>query len=402
MRFGRLITAFLSILAIACSSDGEDIPPTPEPDTIMLDSNLFTVDAKGGEAHITFRANKDWTIRYADDQQAVFGTLDAEKGDADDHCRIVFTMHPNTSTDRRNVVFNLTAGHAAAQVTVSQEGLGIELPTEEEVRTYLMRLYNDNDGPNWRFNHNWGSDLPINRWNGVLYENGRLDLRLGELEVKGKVDLSGCRALVELHASKNEITEVDLSDCPMLEEVYLINNKISKIKVDGCLSLRKLDVGYNEIENLSVGWCTTLDELSFEYNRLESIDLSRCVELQEIDCAVNQMKSLVIPHRQKLRHVFCYENSIKELDLSGAPYLSIISCFNNDMKSLTFDNNGRLYIFWCFGNRIGGEIPEWMDKISQFEHDARYEYPDDGSTPYIDNDSGWWYPGEPASGHHAR
>lgn len=121
MRFGQLITAFLSILAIACSSDGEDIPPTPEPDTIMLDSNLFTVDAKGGEAHITFRANKDWTIRYADDQQAVFGTLDAEKGDADDHCRIVFTMHPNTSTDRRNVVFNLTAGHAAAQVTVSQE-----------------------------------------------------------------------------------------------------------------------------------------------------------------------------------------------------------------------------------------------------------------------------------------
>lgn len=155
MRFGRLITAFLSFLAVACSSDGEDIPPTPEPDTIMLDSNLFTVDAKGGDAHITFRANKDWTIRYADDRQAVFGTLDAEKGDADDHCRIVFTMHPNTSTDRRNVVFNLTAGHAAAQVTVSQEGLGIELPTEEEVRTYLMRLYNDNDGPNWRFNHNW-------------------------------------------------------------------------------------------------------------------------------------------------------------------------------------------------------------------------------------------------------
>ena len=99
--------------------------------------------------------------------------------------------------------------------------------------------------------------------------------------------------------------------------------------------------------------------------------------------------------------MWCYDNRIKSLDLTGAPFISVISCFNNNLESLALEERGRLGIFWCFGNRIGDEIPLWTDKVSQFEHDARYEYPADGS-PFIDHGYGWWYPGEPASGRHAR
>lgn len=35
-----------------------------------------------------------------------------------------------------------------------QPGLGVELPGEDEVREYLVRLFHDTDGPNWRFRGN--------------------------------------------------------------------------------------------------------------------------------------------------------------------------------------------------------------------------------------------------------
>lgn len=397
----RLVLVMLPLLA-ACSPEAEEIPTPPEPDTVTPVNQNLTVDAGGGDAYICFRANKDWSIRFSDDRQAVFGTLQAEKGEASDACRVIFTMHANTSADSRNVNFVITAGRASTEVTVSQSGLSVELPAEDEVRAYLVRLFNDTDGPNWRFRGKWCSDLPVDQWGSeVKYKDGRLELILGEHYLKGKLDLSGCKALVSIRASKNELTEVDLSDCPLLQEAYFTSNSLTKVNIDGCVSLRKLHVGYNSLTDISVGWCTTLSELYCQYNNISALDLSRCVELQSLHCAVNNLGSLVIPHRRKLDGVWCYENRIKSLDLTGAPFISVISCFNNNLESLTLEERGRLGIFWCFGNRIGGEIPLWMDKVSQFEHDARYEYPADGSQ-VIDHGYGWWYPGEPASGRHAR
>lgn len=402
MTRSHLIITLLTLLAVSCSPEAEDSPAPPEPDTVTPVAETLSIEASGGDAVISFRANKDWTIRYADDRRAVYGKLQLEKGEAGDNCRVVYTMHANTSADSRDVTFVITAGRASVQVTVSQPGLGVELPSEAEVRAYLTRLYNENDGPHWRFRENWCSDLPINQWaSSVKYKDGRLELILGELGLKGKLDLSGCKALVSIRASKNELTEVDLSGCPLLEEASFVSNSLTKINVDGCLSLRSLYVGYNSLTDISVGWCTTLEELRCEYNNLTDIDLSRCVVLEEVHCAFNQLTRLVIPHRNNLRHVYCYENHIKELDLRGSPFVSVISCFNNELEKLDIDESPRLGIFWCFGNRISNEIPPWMDKISQFEHDVRYEYPDDGS-PAIDHGYGWWYPGEPASRHHAR
>lgn len=401
LRCIRLFLPLLSILA-ACTPSAEDIPAPKEPDTVVPVARSITADAGGGDVELRFRANTAWTIHYADDRKATYGTLNAEKGSASDACGVVFTMHPNTSADAREVTFIITAGRASAEVTVRQPGLGVELPGEDEVREYLVRLFHDTDGPNWRFRGKWCSDLPIDQWGSeIKYKGGRLELILGEHYMKGKLDLSGCKALVSIRASKNKLTEVDLSDCPLLEEAYFISNSLTKINVEGCLSLRRLYVGYNMLTDISVGWCTTLIELGCENNSLTAIDLEHCVELQELQCSANGLMRLEIPHRRKLRNLWCYDNRIKSLNLRGAPFLSVVSCFNNGLESLKIEENNRLAILWCFGNRIGGEIPLWMDRISQFRYDERYEYPDDGQ-PAIDHGYGWWYPGEPASGHHAR
>lgn len=399
-RYVKLVVLSV-ILPISGCSNEEEPAPQPIVDTIEIAQTEIAVDAAGGEAILRFSANKDWTIRYDDDRQAVYGVLQSENGEASTSCNVTFTMHANTSAASRYARFIIDAGRAKAEVTVTQPGLGIELPSEEEVRAYLMRLYEDTDGPNWRFRGKWGSDLPLNQWGSeVKYENGRLSLILGEHYMKGKVDLSGCKALVSIRASKNNITEVDLSDCPLLEEAYFINNDITRINVDRCLSLRTLRVGYNSLNDISVGWCTTLQELGCEYNKLTRLDVGRCVELRELNCAVNDITELEIPHRKKLYYLFCYANRIKHLDVRGARFLSVLSCFNNNLEELNIDVCERLGIFWCFGNRISYEIPEWMDKIGQFEHDARYEYHEDGT--YTDNGYGWWYPGEPQSMRHGR
>ncbi len=403
MMWRGLMVMWLPLIAAACSPQAEDIPEPPEPDTVTPVSETLTVDAAGGDASICFRANKDWKIAYTDDRKATYGILQTEKGEAADDCRVTFTMYANTAAESRDVTFVITAGRASAEVTVSQQGLAVGLPTEAEVREYLVRLYNDTDGPNWRFRGKWCSDLPIDQWGSeVKYKDGRLGLILGEHYLKGKLDLSGCKALVSIRASKNELTEVDLSDCPLLEEVYLISNSLTKVNVDGCHSLRHLHVGYNRLTDLSVGWSTTLIDLGCENNALTDIDLSRCVSLQELRCHENRLEKLVIPYRRRLRSVWCYENRLTALDLTDASFLSLISCFNNRLERLDFEENTRLAIFWCFGNRIGGEIPLWLDKVSQFEHDARYEYPADASAPVTDHGYGWWYPGEPDSRRHAR
>ena len=52
-------------------------------------------------------------------------------------------------------------------------------PTSPETdREALVALYNATDGPNWRRNDNWLSDVPISQWEGVATDNnGRVTER---------------------------------------------------------------------------------------------------------------------------------------------------------------------------------------------------------------------------------
>lgn len=504
-----LLMLIPTLLLGSCSDNAEKEPEAPQPDFVtILDAGPLSALPEGGIVMIQFSTNKDWKIEIPATSEHFNGVLEHRYGTPGE-ISIPYSALPNTGQTARSTTLRITAGRASAEITVNQDMVGVTLPSEQEVRAYLMRLYEATDGPNWRFRGNWGSDLPLNRWGSeVRYENGRLSLNLNERYLKGDIDLSGCKALVSLRCSKNQISRINVSDCPLLTEIDCTNTGLEEIDLSGCLSLTSLHIPYNNLRHLDIGWCRTITNLNVHNCRLESLDLSECVSLKHISCAINRLTTLDIPHRFNLSECFCYENELRSLDLSNSPQLKILNCGDNEISSLSVIGSPRLYWIycynnrltsldisdqkevlahyycysnrftsldmsgyrnltelhcsdnalstlditgcrhlqwlycshnqletlsfegldlsilaridcsynrlrvadiaslhpvrlWCQGNRIGGEIPEHFDRLTEFEYDRRYEYRPDTGT-YSDHGYGWWYPGEPEKMSHSR
>lgn len=350
--FGLLVVLLMVLIPAGCSDNAEE-PAAPQPDAVALaDGATVTASPEGGEVALRFTANRDWSIEIPEVREHFNGVLEQRSGSAGE-MEIPFTALPNTTDKPRSTTLRITAGRASAEVTVMQEPVGVELPPEEEVREYLMRLYRDTDGPNWRFQENWGSDLPLNRWgSAVKYENGRLSLILGELNLKGDIDLSGCKALVSIRCSKNQIRRLNVSGCPLLTDVYCINTGLEEVDLTGCLSLARVNLSYNSLQRLDIGWSKTLLDLDVRECRLEALDLSECVSLQGLTCAINRIRTLEIPHRYRLIDCFCYENEIGRLDLSGSPQLQTVNCGDNELTELIVTDCPRLDWIYCYNNRL--------------------------------------------------
>lgn len=355
MKFFRCLFIFSLILSlsISCSKQHEE-PDPPKADFItLMDGETLMADAQGGEVKIRFTTNQNWTIEIPRTSEHFYGVLENRSGDSGE-ISIPYTTLPNTGDKSRSTTLRIIAGRATAEVTVVQEAVSVELPSEAEVREYLIRLFNDTDGPNWRFKGKWCSDLPVNQWGSeIKYENGKLSLILGEHNMKGEINLSGCKALVSIRCSKNQIRSLDVSGCPLLTEVECINTGLEEIDVSRCLSLEKLNASYNNLRRLDIGWCKTLTKLDVRECSLESLDLSECVSLQNLNCAVNRIRRLEVPHRYRLRDCFCYENKIAgNLDLSNSPQLQIVNCGENEITSLNVADCPRLEWIYCYSNRI--------------------------------------------------
>jgi hypothetical protein len=343
----------VAVLTSACSSKETDEPEAPQPDAIiLLDGATLEVGQEGGTVMLRFNANKDWTIEIPQTQEHFNGVLEQRAGAAGE-VSVPFTALPNTKGTARSTTMRITAGRATAEITVNQSPVAIELPSEEEVREYLVRLFNDTDGPNWRFKGKWCSELPISQWGSeVKYENGRLSLILGEHNLKGDIDLSGCKALVSIRCSKNNIGRLDVSDCPLLTTVECVNTGLEEINLKGCLSLTRVNVSYNSLSGIDLGWSKTLSELDVRNCRVESLDLSECVSLQTLNCATNRLKKLEVPHRYRLVDCFCYENEIGSLDLRNAPQLQVVNCGDNELTSLEVAGSPRVRWIYCYNNRL--------------------------------------------------
>ncbi len=357
--------AALLLFAVSCADDAEEVPKPKEPDAVSVETPELTALPEGGEVVIVFNANTDWTMEVPNTNEHFQGQITERSGKAG-AMRVGYVALPNTSGAARSTTIKITAGRASATVVVRQEDAGVTLPSEAEVRAYLMRLYEMTDGPNWRFKGNWGSDLPLNKWGSeVRYENGLLSLNLGERYLKGEIDLSGCDALVSLRCAKNQISKIDVSGCRLLKEIDCTNNSMEEINFEGCLSLTDVNVPYNNLQRLDVGWSKTLTRLYANHNRLTELDLSECVMLETVDCFANRLSKLEIPHRQRLKDVFCYENEIRTLDIGNAPIMEILNCGDNELESLNVKGSPRLRWIYCYNNRLTElDTSDQMDALS--------------------------------------
>ncbi len=352
-KYLHIFVVCLLSLTGACTDPANDEPDAPEADFVTPSTGQnLEAPAEGGVVMITFSTNREWTIEISESNEQLNGVLQNRNGAAGS-VTVAFTALPNIGSSMRSTTLKITAGRASASVTVTQPAVSVELPSEEEVRAYLVRLFDDTDGPNWRFRGNWCSELPINQWGSeVKYENGKLSLILGEHNMKGEIDLSGCKALVSLRCSKNQIKKINVSGCPLLTEIQCTNTGLEEIDVEGCLSLRELYAPYNSLRTIHIGWCKTIESLDVSNCRVESLDLSECVSLKTLNCGANLIGELTIPHRENLNELYCYGNYITELNLNGASQLKLLNCSENKIGSLDVGGCRRLRWLYCYDNRL--------------------------------------------------
>ncbi len=340
----------LAVSLAACSDDAEEAPKPKEPDAVTIANTSFTALPEGGTVEIPFTANTDWSMEVPNTSEHFNGLICERKGRAG---KIIakYVARPNTKGTSRTTTIKITAGRASAEVVVRQEPVDIQLPTEDEVRAYLVRLYETTDGPDKRFK--WNLDKPISQWGPeVRYENGLLTLNFNERGLNGNIDLSGCKALISLKCSKNQIKKIDVSGCPLLSYVSCTNTGLEEINLSGCLSLSEISIDYNNLRSLNIGWSKTLWRLVVSYNQLESLDLSECVNLKSLGCNNNRLKTLEIPHRQLLYDCFCYENELRSLDVSDSPVLGLLNCGDNEIETLNVKGCPRLDWIYCYNNRL--------------------------------------------------
>ena len=165
-------------------------------------------------------------------------------------------------------------------------------------------------------------------------------------------------------------TSLILSGCKSLQELsfYVFSQTLTFLDLSGCISLNELDHGATNVYFLNVSGCTGFKELSLAGGTINTLDISGCTNLEVLDCS---------------------NNCLSSIDISLCPKLKSLACENN-----------------CITQMITIE-----DKLETFIYDSRYVYDDSGNWQYrfssgwFDNPqahTGWYYPGEPESGHHGR
>lgn len=361
------ITLTLSMLLSAVAlcgctggdSGADDGPPSPaKPGIDMVElpdgapATLYA-PAEGGTVTVRFNATRDWIINIPASLETGNGHVSQERGTPGD-ITLVFTAFPNTTPDERTTNLLVTAGKATLTIPVVQPSLHVELPEEEEVRQYLIRLYNETDGPNWRFKERWCSDLPINQWgSSVKYAGGKLELWLTENYLKGDFDMSGCKALTYVKLTKNELTSLNVSDCPLLKEISVTSNRLTEINISGCHSLTDLYAGYNPLTHVDLSGHHALRNVWFPACRLTSLDLTDCTVLEELSVSENSLVDLKLPAaRNRITTIWCFSNALRALDLTGCTALTLLNCGDNELASLNIYGCSRLDRLYCYENNL--------------------------------------------------
>lgn len=243
-----------------------------------------------------------------------------------------------------------------------------------------------------------------------------------------ELDVSMCPAIKSLSCEECQITNINISGCKALESLDISENQLfGTLDVGGFSRLRTLDCYHNQFSVLNVSDCTSLELLYCNENQIESLNVSRCTSLKVLDCGYNQVSgtlevngfsaleflsfvdnqltNLNVRGCKSLQYLYCSDNYLTgHLDVSELSALLHLCCDYNQLTSIDATGCISLERLVCYRNHINQEITSEFERIDSFYYDRKYNYWDapDGSRTYTTNEYGWWYPGEPESGHHGR
>ncbi len=230
---------------------------------------------------------------------------------------------------------------------------GGNTPTLEELiaadRAALVKIYENNDGPEWSDNEGWLSDKPLNEWMGIdVNSDGRvIALDLEELEVVGAVDVSGLSALEELDLSRNpDVNSLDISGLESLELVSCPKTAISELDVTSNHNLLELHITRTYLTSIDLSKNPKLKLLSASYLEFDELDLSHNVELETLEIAGMTIETLDLSNNTKL---LAFDNwdcesedqHIKEIILSSSAVITgdYIGCWGDENSELYTEPN---------------------------------------------------------------
>lgn len=272
-----------------------------------------------------------------------------------------------------------------------------------------------------------------------------------------KLNLSGCTSLETLYCENNQLVTLKLDDCVKLMNLLCNNNNLANLNLSKNIELQEVDCSFNSIttfdlsknKNLTSFYCVgnnnevldisnhaLLKNLNFSGSKFKALNASGCTNLislygrssdegytinivgcnniETINFNGSGVKELNLTGLSKLKELTCYNNDfLTSLNLTGCTSVSEIVCYNNPaLTELTLMSSAPLSWVTFKDTRISHEIPDWFDLSSfQFNYEQRYtNYSNVGydqeNKKYIytfdDKGYGWWFPGEPNSGRHAR
>ena len=229
----------------------------------------------------------------------------------------------------------------------------------ETDRAALVALYNATDGPNWRNNTNWLSDMPLGEWFGVATDSdGRvseIDLRGNRLNGQIPPELGNLTRLQMLKLESGALTgsiPPELGKLVNLRDLQLDHNQLTGAmpqQLFGLARLEILELDYNELSGSippQLGSLTNLRALELGSNMLSGpipSDVGKLTSLERLHLFSNQLSGPIPPEMgnlSNLRYLILSRNQLSgtiPAEMTGLTELEIFNFHRNRLLCAPVD-----------------------------------------------------------------
>ncbi len=268
--------------------------------------------------------------------------------------------------DQAGLVHGVGEGTTTIAVQVG-DGIGTSaINVASPDRAVLVALYESTNGPNWRRNSSWLTDLPLENWAWVDTDDfGRVThLYLDRKNLDGQLP-------------------PELGNLPRLEHLGLeYNRKITgsiPAELGNLSSLRRLNLEYNQFTGeipAELGNLGNLTSLRLSYNQLSGSippEIGKLANLNQLTLSNNQLTGAIPPELGNLGNLTRLRLFNNQLSGSIPPEIGKLA----NLNTLTLSKNqltgaippelgslAKLTRLYIWDNALTGTIPKELGKLS--------------------------------------